>query len=100
VNIDPARVRAWGEITAEDGTIIPVIAAVEELLADDYDVPDPVPERVKLAETMQVSRLLKRRKTPEGVAQFGSELALRVDRFDRDIDMLLRSCEPARLGEG
>lgn len=96
----PDEVRAWSDIQAEDAVIILVINAVDALLSETHNVPTPTPADVELAVLMQCSRLLRRRKTPEGVAVFGSDVAVRISRFDPDINAMLSRFEPARLGAG
>jgi hypothetical protein len=94
------EVRAWGEIQAPDSVIVAVIHAVDALLAGTHEVPTPMPPDAEVAVLMQCSRILRRRKTPEGVAVFGSDVAIRISRFDPDINALLCNYEPARLGVG
>ena len=95
-----AEVRAWAEIQASDELIESVIDAVDALLSETHDLPDPVPADAKLAVLMQCARLLRRRKTPEGIAVFGTDVAIRVSRFDPDINAMLTRIEPTRLGLG
>lgn len=94
------EVLAWCEIQASDELVESVIDAVDALLSETHDIPEPAPADAKLAVLMQCSRLLRRRKTPEGVAVFGSDVAIRISRFDPDINAMLSRFEPARLGAG
>ena len=98
--VSTAEVRGWSDVDYGDDVIQPVIDAVEARLAETHEIPTPAPADAKLAICMQVARYLKRRKTPEGVIQFGAEVALRVNRFDPDIEAMLCRFEPARLGLG
>jgi len=66
-----------------------VVAAVEAALTLSHDIPDAWPADVRQAVIMQAARLWKRRTTIEGVTSFGQDFAIRVNRFDPDIDSLL-----------
>ncbi len=94
------EVLAWAEVQASDALVESVIDAVDALLAHTHDLPTPTPADARLAIVMQCARLLRRRKTPEGVAVLGADVAIRITRFDPDIDALLCGYEPARLGAG
>jgi hypothetical protein len=87
--VQAAEVKLWIDVDVSDTIVDQVIAAVETSLAATHDIPDPATADVRLAVTMQVARLLQRRRTPEGIMQFGGEVAIRVNRFDPDIDRLL-----------
>jgi hypothetical protein len=87
--ITPAEVRAWSDTEADEPLIQIVIDAVEELAVNEFLVTDPPSARTKLGLLMQTSRLLRRRKTPEGVAMFGTEVGFRINKFDPDVELLL-----------
>lgn len=97
----------WGvNLTNADPDLVQLlIDAVERKLLlryVDYLTPaDPGPVElypdVKLAVMMQVARLYSRRNTPNGWTQFGTEVVVRVNRFDPDIADLLVDYEPAHL---
>ena len=101
-HLRPAEVRAWADVSAGDTVVEPVIDAVETKLAERYidylDEGGALKPDVRVALLMQVSRLLARRQTPNGIAQFGTELAMRVSRWDPDIDDMLGDYKRAPLG--
>lgn len=89
-----------------DTVLVNLVAAVETAVTGSHDVPGPFqPEEVDgepnplhvpappadavQGVLMQCARLYRRRFTPEGISTFGTDFALRVNRFDPDIDALL-----------
>ena len=87
--VTAADIKAWANIDVLDEELVPVIAAVEAALTVSHALPVPAPADVKQAIVMQVARLWKRRTTIEGVSSFGNDFAMRVNRYDPDIDALL-----------
>jgi hypothetical protein len=94
--VDPAAVFAWM------GTPAPTQAALESMqgvvdavlanLARTHTSPTVDPGELDdwdLAVTMQCARLWKRKSSPEGVISNGEFGAIRVTRFDKDIDAML-----------
>ncbi len=58
-------------------------------IVEDDDYTDIVPENVRLATLMLVSREFRRRLSPEGVAGFGDFGAVRISRIDPDIELMI-----------
>lgn len=93
---DVADLTAYMAKVGQTGATIPVdagetIEAVCELAADrfGFDVADDIPKVVRRAVLMQTHRILRRKDSPEGVVGFGENVALRVSRFDPDIEALI-----------
>jgi hypothetical protein len=95
---------AEGQITANDvfawmGTPAPSDAALDSMagvvdavysnLAKTHTAPDPADADYTLAVTMQCARLWKRKSSPEGVIANSEFGAIRVTRFDSDIERML-----------
>lgn len=87
------QVADWADLEADAGTLETIqtcVDAVEASLLTTYDFdPDDCPADVFQAVLMQSARLYRRRTTPDGIATFGQDFAVRVNRFDPDIDALL-----------
>lgn len=104
--VTPEELRSYADIDADDAVLVPLIAAVETAVTGSHDVPGPfqpatidgevnplhvpdVPADAKHGVLMSCARLYRRRFTLEGIATFGEDFALRVNRFDPDVDALL-----------
>ncbi len=61
----------------------------DDNIIEDDDYVDIVPENVRLATLMLVSREFRRRLSPEGVAGFGDFGAVRISRIDPDIELMI-----------
>lgn len=57
----------------------------DDLIEEDAEYAEIVPQTIRLAVLMQASRWFRRRLSPEGVAGFGDFGAVRVSRLDPDI---------------
>lgn len=88
-----------GEVNADQeavlqNTLNAVIAYIgwrceDELEQDTVDYLEVVPDNLREATLLQTSRLFRRRLSPEGVAGFGEFGAVRVQRLDPDIEMMI-----------
>lgn len=106
----PADVVLWGKLptlAGDDLTLMAeVVEATEAMLVRDYGLPwvldtegvAVVPAELlaedlalcELAIKMQAVRLWKRRETPEGISNFGTDFGpLRVVKFDPDVERLV-----------
>jgi len=94
--VDAAAVFAWMGTTTPSQAALDsmqgVVDAVAASLARTYTSPTATPGDVAdwdLAVTMQSARLWKRKSSPEGVIANSEFGAIRVTRFDRDIEQML-----------
>lgn len=76
-------------------TIVPAVNAVVRglpvsSLADADPAPATWPEQIVQGSTMLAARLLRRHNSPDGVAAFGDQGPVYVQRNDPDIAMLLQ----------
>lgn len=80
---------------SEDGRLVPIVAAVCDMVRD---LPiaskalgeDTWPDRIVLGASMLGARLYRRKDTPDGVVDFGSDGPVYVQRNDPDIAQLLQ----------
>jgi len=93
----------------DDGALAPVVGAVNYLIrhlpvastAKAETVEAAVwPADVKLGATLLAARLWRRRNSPEGVAAFGADGPVYVQRNDPDVAMMLALGDWARPGVG
>lgn len=104
MTIDRATVRTWGKLPEVDGEDTDLDALLQRVIDGclaharrQYPAPDPAATGYEAGDTaewelgllLQISRLWRRRSTPEGVLQFGQDGAVRVSRFDPDVDEIL-----------
>lgn len=100
IGLTPEDVLNWGDLDGTQaigettlGEIVEnmVIPAVEAGLAKTHTVPTEgdADGDLYLGAVMLCVRLVKRRMTPEGIAAFGGEVAVKVAREDPDICALL-----------
>jgi hypothetical protein len=66
-----------------------VVDAVYANLSKTHTAPDPADSDYTLAVTMMCARLWKRKSSPEGVIANSEFGAIRVTRFDSDIERML-----------
>lgn len=89
------EVKAWAKRPqTADELVDAVVDAVEAVLARVFTVPTygettPPPADLKLALWMQCARLLTRQDSPNGIVPGFEGGALRISRFDPDIDQLI-----------
>lgn len=76
------------------------LEALCELASDrfEFDIDDDIPKVVRRAVLMQTHRVLRRRDSPEGVVGFGENVALRISRFDPDIEALILTVRRYTIG--
>lgn len=94
MDVTAATVAAWGKfpLPAAGGDLDlleSVVAAVTAHVERNYYVDDPLTDDQALAMVMAAARLWKRRQTPEGIQQFGDQIALRISSIDPDVERLL-----------
>lgn len=91
--VTAADVALWGKFDTPTGAELAmlerVVAAVTEHIETYYVVSDPLTDTQELAVLLQAARLWKRRDTPQGTAAFADIAAIRVDRLDGDVAVLL-----------
>lgn len=93
MDVTAATVAAWGKFALPTGADLEllesVVAAVTAHVERHYYVDDPLTADQALAMVMAAGRLWKRRSTPEGIQQFGDQIALRISSIDPDVERLL-----------
>ena len=98
MTVTAATLAAWSnfdppEEGSDDEALVDlVIAAVTAHVIDNYRVPDDPAEFTdaqNMAVLLQAARLWKRKDTPQGTAAFADVAAIRVDRLDGDVAVLL-----------
>lgn len=96
--VDEVKTYAKIDDTADDERLEPIVAAVNTLvrglpivanltLSEDDETPFSDP--VKHGATMLAARLLRRHNSPDGVAAFGDQGPIYIQRNDPDIAMML-----------
>jgi hypothetical protein len=95
-SVTVADVALWGKFNAptaesEEETLLQrVIDAVAGHIVENYVVDDDAwTDAQEIAHLLQVSRLWRRRDTPNGIAAFADVAAMRIDSLDRDVAMML-----------
>jgi hypothetical protein len=95
--VTAAQVAGWGKFPVPTGDDLEhlelVIAAVTAHVIKYYETPEDEeeewPATTTLAVVLQVSRLWKRRGTPEGFIAFEELGAVRITKLDNDVETLL-----------
>ena len=101
--VTAAEVKAWSKRTTTPDTIVDaVVDAAEAALARVFTVPvydetTPPPADLKLALWMQCARLLTRQDSANGVIAGFEAGAVRISRFDPDVDALVPLARKACL---
>lgn len=90
-----ADVARWGKFPTPDAEseeyelLERVIEAVTARTADHFVLDEPLTVTQEVALFLQISRLIRRRDTPEGLAEFADIAAIRVAPVDGDAVALL-----------